>query len=104
LWANPQTYKQGDVKRMLLRVWQALDREGRVIVQVRTEHEDVARDAIAAAIDADPSAASEGYYLDSNGRDLSRHCVCDYRHSRGCVINQRARAAYDAAGRRICGL
>ena len=88
----------------MLRVWQGLGRDGRVIVQVRTEHEDVARDAIAAAIDADPSAAPEGYYLTDTGRDLSSRCVCDYRHSRGCVIDRRARAAYDAAGRLMCGL
>ena len=88
----------------MLRVWEALDRQGRVIVQVRTEHQDVAREAIASAIEADPSAAPEGYYLSDNGRGLSRRCVCDYGHSRGCVIDQRARAAYDAAGRRMCGL
>jgi len=90
-------------------VWEALDRNGRVIVQVRTEDEDVARAAITAALAEDPSAAPEGYYVGDTGRDLSRGCVCGFgvtnflAHSRGCVINQRLRAAYHEAGRRMCG-
>lgn len=89
-------------------VWEALDRNGRVLVQVRTEDEEVARTAIAAAVAADPSAAPEGYYVGDTGRDLSRDCICRLGltnflgHSRGCVLNKRLRAAYDEAGRRMC--
>jgi hypothetical protein len=92
----------------MVRVWEALGRDGRVIVQVRCEYEDIARAAIDRAIDADPSAAPEGYYVGDDGRDLSRDCICSnavtgMRHLRGCVINRVWRAAYDAAGRRMCG-